>query len=88
MNGAYVAVTPSDTVPLPSPVRALYVGVAGDVAVFGIVAGQVDASATVLKAMPQGWTILPMPIAQVGLTGTTATNLVAALHNMTAFTAS
>jgi hypothetical protein len=70
-NATFFSITPSDSAPLQTPIRCLYVGVTGDVAVFG--AG--DSTATVLKAAPAGWMLLPMPVVQVGATGTTATNL-------------
>jgi hypothetical protein len=78
-NKAYAAVTPSDTVPLTTAAKSLYVGVTGDVTVLGVVAvsGVVDTTPTVFKAVPAGWFVLPFPVAQIMATGTTATNLVA-----------
>lgn len=69
----YFAVSPSDSVPLQSPARALYVGVSGDIAVKGVD----DSVAVTLKAVPAGWFQLPWPIAYVMATNTTATDVVA-----------
>lgn len=65
------AITPSDTVDLPAPARAIYVGGAGNISLItlkgttltfqGLLAGQ----------------ILPVAAARVRATGTTATNLIA-----------
>jgi hypothetical protein len=65
-QGAF-AVTPSDSTVIQA--RALYVGVAGDVAV--VTEGR-DAS-VVFKAAPVG--ILPVQVTKVLSTGTTATNI-------------
>jgi hypothetical protein len=82
-NAGYFAITPSDTVPMQSAAYWIYVGVTGDIAVFGRGpsptggAPVIDPVATVFKSVPQGWIRFPIPVAQVGATGTTATNLVA-----------
>ena len=70
----YAAVVPSDTVnfhatPKVGLCRALYVGVAGDVAAVGE-----DGVAVVFKAVPVG--LLPVRVVRVNATGTTATNIV------------
>lgn len=66
-----VVVVPSDTVDLASPCRAIWVGVAGDVAV--ILAG--DTAAVTLKAAPVG--MLEVCATRVMATNTAATNMVA-----------
>lgn len=72
---SYFAVTPNDSQNLPQIARAIYVGVAGDI----MVQGEAPGDALVLfKAMPQGWNTFPFPIARIGLSSTTATNIVAA----------
>ncbi len=65
-----VAVTPSDTVNLTSPARALWVGVSGDVSVEMVGLG----SAIVFKGA-QG--ILPVSVTRVNSTNTDATDIVA-----------
>lgn len=65
-----VAVTPSDSTSL-SGVRALYVGVAGDVAV----TMKGSSTAVTFKAVPVG--ILPIQVSKVMATNTTATDIVA-----------
>lgn len=65
------AVTPSDTVVLPG-CRALYVGGDGDVSV----KMQNNPTPVVLKGVLAG-SILPIAVASVMSTGTTATNIVA-----------
>ena len=67
-----VAVTTSDTLPLAIPARALYVGVAGNVAVIPI--GQ---TTSITFVGVQAGTILPISARLVLATGTTATNIVA-----------
>lgn len=79
-NESFFAVTPSDSTPLQQAAWWLYIGVSGDVAVFG----QGDSTATVIKAAPVGWMRFPRPVTQVGATGTTATNIVAATGDQTA----
>lgn len=64
-------ITPSDSVDQASPMRAIYVGVAGDVVVTS--AFGVDVT---FKNCPAGL-ILPVRASRVKATGTTATNLVA-----------
>jgi len=66
------AVTPSDSVDLPiSPCRALWIGVAGNVA---LIAAD-DSSAVTLTAVEAG--LLPVRTKRVLSTGTTATSIVA-----------
>lgn len=66
------AVTPSDTLNLPmAPCRALWVGVAGDVAVMA----DDDSAAVTLLAVPAG--LLPVRAKRVLATGTNATSIVA-----------
>jgi len=74
-NLAYIAITPSDTVPQPTLVTDIYVGVSGDVAV----KSTFDSAAVTLKAAPVGWLKLPHAVLFVMATGTAATNLVGAL---------
>lgn len=64
-----IAVTPSDSVALPDGVRALYVGVSGDVAVLAVG----DTVSQVFKACPVG--VLSVFPKKVLATGTTATNI-------------
>lgn len=68
-DGAF-AVTPSDSTTL-SGVRALYIGVTGDVAVQTRRRG----TSVVFKAVPVG--ILPVQCVKVLATGTTATDILA-----------
>ena len=68
-RGAF-AVTPDDDVSL-SGVRALYIGVSGDVSI--VTRGRV--TPVVFKSAPIG--ILPVQATKVRATGTTATNIVA-----------
>jgi hypothetical protein len=65
-----VAVTPSDSETIPYP-RAIYVGVAGDVAV--TMKGKTGS--VVFKSAPVG--ILPIRPVQILATGTTATDILA-----------
>lgn len=68
----FAAVTKSDSIDLPEPCRALYIGVTGDVSVLGV-----NASAPVVfKAVPAG-AILPVNAIRVYNTATTATDIVA-----------
>jgi hypothetical protein len=66
-----VAVTPSDSTDLTSLCRALYVGSGGTVNV------DVADGSTVAFVGVIGGTILPVRVARVRATGTTATNIVA-----------
>lgn len=66
-----VAVTPSDTVDLATPSRAIYVGGAGDVKVNMVGTG----AGVTFKAVPVG-TVLRVQAKRVYATGTTATSLV------------
>lgn len=66
----YAAVTPSDSVMLQAGCRSLYVGTQGDVTVV-----PPRSSTAVLFKDVVG--LLPIQVAQVKATGTTATNIVA-----------
>lgn len=61
-----VAVTPSDSVSLAPPADALYVSVAGNIALVDI-----DGNASTIAAVAGA--ILPIKTSRVNLTGTTAT---------------
>ncbi len=65
-----VAVTPSDTVNLTSPARALWVGVSGNVSV-----EMVGVGTAIVFVGAQG--LLPVSVTRVNATLTTATNIVA-----------
>jgi hypothetical protein len=78
-NASFFAVTPSDATPLQQPVWWVYIGTGGDIAVFG----QNDSTATVIKAAPAGWMRFPSRVFQIGATGTTASNIVAATGDET-----
>lgn len=65
------AITPSNTVLFTIAVRAIYVGVTGDVK--ALLVG--DTAAVVFKAVPAG-SILPIRAQRIDATGTTATDLV------------
>ncbi|GAA5264269.1 hypothetical protein ACOSOMT5_P0689 [Acidiphilium sp. MT5] len=67
------AVTPSDIEPLPIASTAPYVGVAGDVSIIAV-----NDSEPVLVYFPAG-TWLPVRAAFVMSTGTTATEIIAAI---------
>lgn len=67
---AHVAVAPHDSNNLPGIVRAIYVGVGGDVAAV------VNGVAVVYKNVPTG-TTLPIRATRINNTNTTATNMVA-----------
>ena len=69
--GSAAVLTPSDSTPLASIPKAIYVGVAGDITM--ILAR--DTVAVLFKAVPNG--VLPVRPLQVMATGTTATNIVA-----------
>lgn len=69
-NGA--AVTPSDSVDLANASRGLWIGGAGDVSVNFAGSG----SSVVIAGVPAG-TLLPLRVARVRATGTTATSIVA-----------
>lgn len=66
-----IAVTPSDTTVYNPPLRGLYVGGTGNVAV---VAAS-DTSSVTLNTVPAG-TFVPVIASKVLATGTTATNIV------------
>ena len=66
------AVTPSDSADMTYVSRGIYVGVTGDVAVNMAGSG----AGVTFKAVPAG-TLLPIAVARVLATGTTATNIVA-----------
>ncbi|MEJ0017545.1 MAG: hypothetical protein WDN25_13460 [Acetobacteraceae bacterium] len=72
--GTALAVTKSDTTAYDPPLTALYVGGAGNVAI--VAAGQVDADAVTLTAVPVGTTITGWAIRKVMATNTTATLLI------------
>ena len=65
------AVAPNDGADLPFVTTGLYVGGAGDVSVLDITSKK----AVLFKAVPAG-SILPIRVARVRATGTTATNIV------------
>lgn len=65
----FFAITPSNTVALPQKVRAIKVGVGGDLAL-------VNASGVTVIVKVQDGDLLPVCTTQVKSTGTTATNLV------------
>lgn len=67
----WAAITPSDTVNMPTGVRAVYVGGAGAV----VAVGQDDVAVT-FAAVPVGTTLNIGP-KRINSTSTTATNLVA-----------
>ena len=66
-----VAVTPSDSVNLASVARGLYIGTAGNVA-----AVMPDGDVILFQNAPAGG-ILPVRVARVNATNTTASNIVA-----------
>lgn len=68
-----VNVTPSDTVGLITPARGLYVGSGGNVSILPL-----DGPSVTLVGVPGG-SLLPVSVARVNLTGTTAGNLVGLL---------
>lgn len=70
--GHAAAITPSDTVPLPTPASSIWVGSVGDVTL--IPAGQT--TSVLFAAVPSG-TLLPIAASQVLATGTTASSLAA-----------
>lgn len=65
-----IAITPSNTVKLGASVRAIYVGVGGNISVT-----LADNSTAVFVGVPQG-SILPVEVVRVNATGTTASSLV------------
>jgi hypothetical protein len=65
-----IAVTPSDSANLSIPARSLYIGVSGNVVVY-----TADGSELTFVGVPIG--ILPVQVARVLSTGTTATNIIA-----------
>lgn len=64
------AITPSDAADLDRPTRALYVGTGGDLAIITVSGGE-----AVLVGVPGG-SVLPLRIARIRATGTTAGALV------------
>jgi hypothetical protein len=62
-----MAVAPSDTDPLPSVAKALYVGIGGDIAMRGVA----DGANTLWRNVPDG-AILPFRASHVRATRTTA----------------
>ena len=67
-----VAVTPSNSTDLSTSARSLYVGTGGDV-----VLDTVGAETSVTFANVAAGTVLPVRVARVRATGTTASNIVA-----------
>lgn len=67
----YELVTPSDTTSFTSPVRGLFVGGAGDVAVVGL-----DGTSVTFTGVVAG-SILPVICTRVNSTNTTANNIIA-----------
>ncbi len=63
-------VSPSDTVDLAAPAKALYIGVAGDVAILDS-----EGNYSLFKAHPVGY--MRVNVKRVINTGTTATNILA-----------
>lgn len=63
-------VTPSDTVDLVQPSRAIWVGVGGDISV-----EMVDGGTQVFVGVVAG-SLLPLQVTRVNLTSTTATDMV------------
>lgn len=68
-----VVITPSDTVSLAAPARALYVGGAGNISIQPL-----EGPAVTLVGVPAG-ALLPISVTRVNVTGTTATDLVGLL---------
>ena len=68
-----VAITPSDTVSLVEAVRAVYVGVGGNLSIVPL-----NGPAVTLTGV-QGGSILPIGAARINATGTTASLLVGLL---------
>lgn len=68
-----VEITPSDTVSLVEAVRAVYVGVGGNLSIVPL-----NGPAVTLTAV-QGGSILPIGAARINATGTTASSLVGLL---------
>lgn len=68
----FAAITPSDTVDLPSPARALFCGVGGDIAIVPLD----GTSAVVFKNVGDGQ-IIPIQFRRVNAASTDATDLVA-----------
>lgn len=71
-SGGLAAITPSDATVYTPPLRAIYVGGAGAVAV-----QHVDGSTAVLSAVPVGTILNLANVSKVLATGTTATLLAA-----------
>jgi len=68
------AVTPNDSIDIPTTAKAIYVGTTGDIKVE--LAGDNVGVATVFKTVPAG-AFLPIRARRIWATGTTATNIVA-----------
>lgn len=62
-------VAPSDTTPLPTVTRAVYVGQGGDLSVT-----MVDGDQVTFEAVPSG-ALLPIRVSTVNATGTSATGI-------------
>jgi hypothetical protein len=65
-----IAITPSDTVNISAPVRAIYVGVTGNVTVFTW-----EQSTILFTAVPAG-ALIPIGCLRINSTGTTASGIV------------
>lgn len=74
-SASFVAISPSDSVDLAIPARALYVGGGGNIAVIGL---DDESTVTTFIAVPTG-SVLPIRVKRVKSTGTTATNLIGLL---------
>lgn len=71
-SGQAFAITPNDSADLAQPVRSIWVGTAGDLAVIAAH----DTAAVTLKNIPSGTKIDGYYIRRVNATATTATDLV------------
>jgi hypothetical protein len=69
-----ISITPNNTTDLTKTVKALYVGVTGNVAV--VMAGEAANAATLLVAVPAGTHLKDINISRIHATGTTANGLV------------
>lgn len=66
-----VAITPSNSTNISSVVRAMYVGVGGNITVV-----TTDGSVILFTGVPQGAVLGPFNVVRVNSTGTTASSLV------------
>lgn len=69
-SASFFTITPTDSVNLPNPTRAIYVGAGGNLTVLGV------DDTTNVQFIVQTGQILPIQVRQVQSTGTTATGLV------------